>query len=69
MVVRNTFQMFDYGEEKNFEIYGSKSPLLYPIGEIKVPTLIVSSERDNLVTTKVIYKMYLIIKSYTILGR
>ncbi|KAJ3631836.1 hypothetical protein MTP99_012942 [Tenebrio molitor] len=58
MVVRNTFQMFDYGEEKNFEIYGSKSPLLYPIGEIKVPTLIVSSERDNLVTIKDVERVF-----------
>jgi lysosomal acid lipase/cholesteryl ester hydrolase len=44
------FQMYDYGKERNLQIYGEEIPPLYPIGNISVPTLIVSSDNDSLVT-------------------
>jgi esterase/lipase len=42
--------MYDYGKERNLQIYGEEIPPLYPIGNISVPTLIVSSDNDSLVT-------------------
>jgi hypothetical protein len=45
--------MYDYGKERNLQIYGEEIPPLYPIGNISVPTLIVSSDNDSLVTEQV----------------
>ncbi|RZC36684.1 hypothetical protein BDFB_010245, partial [Asbolus verrucosus] len=46
------YQMYDYGKGKNLEIYGTKIPPLYPIQKILVPTLLVSSPNDSLITLK-----------------
>jgi hypothetical protein len=45
--------MYDYGKERNMKIYGEEIPPLYPIGKISVPTLIVSSDNDSLITQQV----------------
>ncbi|KAJ3659718.1 hypothetical protein Zmor_011392 [Zophobas morio] len=43
------FKMYDYGLENNVEVYGNGSAPLYPLENIMVPTLIISSARDVLV--------------------
>ncbi|XP_068906493.1 lipase 1-like isoform X3 [Tenebrio molitor] len=48
--LNHRFQMYDYGKERNMKIYGEEIPPLYPIGKISVPTLIVSSDNDSLIT-------------------
>lgn len=46
--------MYDYGKDINLEIYGRPTPLLYPLEKISVPTLLVSSFNDTLISLKVI---------------
>jgi hypothetical protein len=51
------FQKYGYGKERYLKIYGAEIPPLYPIGKISVPTLIVSSDKDNLITQQVILQL------------
>ncbi|XP_063923589.1 lipase member J-like isoform X2 [Zophobas morio] len=55
---RNRFQMYDYGEKENLKIYGQKIPPLYPLQNITVPTLLVSSYNDTLVSLKDCENLY-----------
>ncbi|XP_063923395.1 lysosomal acid lipase/cholesteryl ester hydrolase-like [Zophobas morio] len=44
------FQMYDYGKSENLKMYGSVIPPLYPLHNISVPILLVSSTGDSLCT-------------------
>ncbi|KAL3273097.1 hypothetical protein HHI36_014551 [Cryptolaemus montrouzieri] len=46
------FRPWDYGKQKNFEIYGTEEPPDYPIKSIKVPIAIYHSVGDNMVNPK-----------------
>ncbi|CAH1371471.1 unnamed protein product, partial [Tenebrio molitor] len=58
------FQKYDYGKKRNLKIYGEEIPPLYPIGKISVPTLIVSSDKDDLITQQVIRILNFCSRSY-----
>lgn len=45
-VVAGRFQKFDYGENKNTEVYGLKKPPVYPVGKITAPVAIFYSKED-----------------------
>lgn len=47
------FTNFDYGSSKNKIVYKSLKPPEYNVSRITVPTIILYSKRDNLVTKKV----------------
>ena len=60
------FQMFDYGAEKNMEIYGQETPKDYPVErlkEVNVPTLILSGTSDALISQESIWKLVRILKN------
>lgn len=50
-VLKGRFQSYDYGAEKNKEIYGSPDPVFYNLTKMKVPTYFIRAHND-LITTK-----------------
>lgn len=50
LVKSKKFQFFDFGSEKNEEIYGSKTPPEYPLKNVNVPTYFYYSKNDILVS-------------------
>lgn len=51
--VSGRFAMFDYGQDDNVKLYGTKHPPIYPLHKIKIPVVTVYGEKDNLVPPKV----------------
>ncbi|KAF2901736.1 hypothetical protein ILUMI_04464 [Ignelater luminosus] len=51
------FQQFDYGQNKNKEMYGTKEPPIYNLTEFRVPVYLIRSENDFLVTKENIEKL------------
>lgn len=47
------FSMFNYGKEKNLQIYGQESPPSYNMSNIAVPVGLVLAQNDFLSATKV----------------
>ncbi|CAD0199428.1 unnamed protein product [Chrysodeixis includens] len=45
-VISGKFARFDYGEFKNFEVYGSKSPPEYQVEKVSVPVAIFYADND-----------------------
>ena len=48
MINSDRFELYDYGKRKNKEIYGTEEPPLVPIQDYKVPTVLLSGDRDKL---------------------
>jgi len=42
------YRQFDYGIEKNFEIYGKPNPPDYDLSKVTVPIAILHGERDHI---------------------
>ncbi|XP_069364913.1 lipase 3-like [Maniola hyperantus] len=51
------FQMFDLGESKNYEKYGTASPPLYHLFNVKVPSILFNSINDPISTVSDISKL------------
>lgn len=51
--LKDRFQMYDYGDRKNLEIYRSPKPPEYPLEKIKIPFSIIYSIHDNYCTPQV----------------
>jgi lysosomal acid lipase/cholesteryl ester hydrolase len=47
------FQKFDYGKEKNVEIYGQSEPPTYNLSKIKLPVRLLYGEEDSLTSQEV----------------
>ncbi|KAG5667105.1 hypothetical protein PVAND_015104 [Polypedilum vanderplanki] len=45
-IMTKEFRAFDYGEEKNLKIYGTKKPPLYPLNRITSPIYLYAGEYD-----------------------
>ncbi|CAH8651038.1 unnamed protein product [Heterobilharzia americana] len=56
-IMTDRFQKYDYGTEKNLEVYGQPNPPLYDISKLKVPIVIYHGGHDWLASTKDIYKL------------
>ena len=48
MMNDDRFSLYDYGESMNMKIYGSKLAPLVPIEDYKVPTVLMSGDKDPL---------------------
>ncbi|KAI5635271.1 alpha/beta-hydrolase lipase region domain-containing protein [Phthorimaea operculella] len=46
------FEKFDYGKEKNLELYGSERPPQYNLSAVTVPVVIIYGKNDHLVDPK-----------------
>ena len=46
MINDGRYSLYDYGESMNMKIYGSKLAPLVPIENYKVPTVLMSGEKD-----------------------
>lgn len=46
------FQMYDYGKERNIQIYGQSNPLEYPLQNISTKMFVVYSDKDPAATTQ-----------------
>jgi len=60
------FQMFDYGKQKNLEIYNQETPKEYDLEKLKkvrVPTLIVSGNKDALISANSIRELMKVLKN------
>lgn len=60
------FQMFDYGKQKNIEMYGQETPKEYDLEklrEVTVPTLLVSGTKDALISDESIRELVKVIKN------
>ena len=58
--------MFDYGAEKNLELYNQITPKEYDVNvlkNIKVPTLIISGNKDALISEESINKLMKVLKN------
>lgn len=47
------FQDYDYGKDKNFEVYGSPEPPKYDLSKVQVPVAVFYSGNDLITTPKV----------------
>ena len=48
MMNDDRFSLYDYGESMNMKIYGSKLAPLVPVEDYKVPTVLMSGDKDPL---------------------
>jgi pimeloyl-ACP methyl ester carboxylesterase len=48
MIVSGIFRMFDYGTDKNLEVYGQSTPPQYHPRDIRVPVTLFWSDKDSL---------------------
>lgn len=48
----NRFEKFDYGEERNLLVYGSKQPPVYNLSAVTVPVVCIYGRNDGLVDIK-----------------
>ncbi|KAI5645180.1 alpha/beta hydrolase fold domain-containing protein [Phthorimaea operculella] len=60
LVQSGKFRRFDYGSDKNVDVYGTKSPPDYPVGKINTPVAIVYSRANDWVS---VYEDVLILKN------
>ena len=42
------FTLYDYGPEKNLEVYGTKEAPLVPLEDYDIPTVLLSGDLDQL---------------------
>ncbi|CAH8842441.1 unnamed protein product [Trichobilharzia szidati] len=66
-IMSDRFQKYDYGDEKNVEIYGQPDPPLYDISKLKVPIVIYYGGHDWLASPKDVRKLAKQI-NYTVSG-
>jgi lysosomal acid lipase/cholesteryl ester hydrolase len=52
------FQKFDYGKEKNVEIYGQSEPPTYNLSKIKLPVRLLYGEEDSLTSQENVDRLY-----------
>ncbi|KAG5871627.1 hypothetical protein JTB14_037747 [Gonioctena quinquepunctata] len=48
IMISKQFRQYDYGSEKNMEIYGNTFPPLYDFSRIKVPIALLLGQNDQL---------------------
>jgi hypothetical protein len=49
LITNKEYQMFDYGPEKNLEIYKSERPYKYDLSKINFPIALIEGSYDKLV--------------------